>query len=115
MVTIKSKKEIEIMKKACEIVAIMYQEIEKYIKPGISTWELDQIAEKTMRKLGGIPAEKGYPSGFKGVPNYPAATCISVNDEVILGIPPKTKIIKEGRYCKHEYSSPKRWFHGDGC
>lgn len=95
MVTIKSKKEIELMRKACEIVAIMHQEIEKYIKPGISTWELDQIAEKTMRKLGGIPAQKGYPSGFKGVPNYPAATCISVNDEVIHGIPSKQKLSKK--------------------
>ena len=113
MVTIKSKKEIESMKKACEIVAIMYQEIEKYIKPGISTWELDQIAEKTMRKLGGIPAEKGYPSGFKGVPNYPAATCISVNDEVIHGIPSKTKIIKEGDIVSIDTVALKDGFHGD--
>ena len=89
MVTIKSKKEIELMKEACKIVAKVYDELEKIIKPGMSTWELDQIAEKIMRQNGAIPAEKGYDIGIKGVPPYPAATCISVNDEVIHGIPSK--------------------------
>ena len=113
MVTIKSKKEIESMKKVCKIVAQMYEEIEKYIKPGITTWELDQIAEKTMRKLGGIPAQKGYPSAYKGVQNYPAATCISVNDEVIHGIPSKSKIIKEGDIVSMDTVALKDGFHGD--
>ena len=96
MVTIKSQKEIELMKKACNVVAIMYDKLEKEIKPGMSTWELDQIAEKIMRSLGAIPAEKGYNPGIKGIPPYPAATCISINDEVIHGVPSKNKIIKEG-------------------
>ena len=56
LVTIKSKKEIEYMKEACKVVALMYQEIENKIKPGMSTFEIDQIAEKTIRKLGAIPA-----------------------------------------------------------
>ena len=87
MVTIKSRKEIELMREACKVVAIVYQEIEKNIKPGISTYELDQIAERTMRSLGAIPAEKGYDPGIRGVPKFPASTCISINDEVIHGIP----------------------------
>ena len=96
MVTIKSKKEIEYMKEACKVVALMYKELEEKIKPGMTTWELDQIAENMMKKLGAIPAEKGYNVGIRGVPPYPAATCISVNDEVIHGIPSKNNIIKDG-------------------
>ena len=95
MVTIKSKREIELMKKACKVVALTYQELEKHIKPGISTWELDQIAEKTMRSLGAIPAEKGYDSGIRGIPKFPASICVSINDEVIHGIPSKTRFLKE--------------------
>ena len=93
MVTIKSKKEIEYMKEACKVVALMYKELEEKIKPGMTTWELDQIAENMMKKLGAIPAEKGYNVGIRGVPPYPAATCISVNDEVIHGIPSKNNIM----------------------
>ena len=94
MVTIKSKKEIELMKEACKVVALVYQKLEKEIKPGMTTLELDQIAEKEMRRLGAIPAEKGYNPGIKGVPRFPASICVSINDEVIHGIPSKYRIIK---------------------
>ena len=101
------------MKEACKIVALMYQEIEKYIKPGISTWELDQIAEKTMRKLGGIPAEKGYPSGVKGVPDFPGSICASVNDNIIHGIPSKHCILREGDIISVDLVAYKDGFNGD--
>ena len=113
MVTIKSKKEIEHMREACKVVALMYQEIEEKIKPGMSTWEIDQIAENMIRKLGAIPAEKGYNVGIKGVPPYPAATCISVNDEVIHGIPSKNKIIKEGDIVSIDTVALKNGYNGD--
>ena len=96
MVTIKSKREIEYMREACRVVAVMYKELEEKIKPGMTTWDVDVLAEKIMRREGAIPAEKGYPSGIKGVPPYPATTCISINDEVIHGIPSKNRYIKEG-------------------
>ena len=96
MVTIKSKKEIELMKQACKIAALTHKAIEENIKPGITTWELDQIAEQTMKKLGAIPAEKDYPSGYDDVPNFPASTCMSINDEIIHGIPSKHRKLKEG-------------------
>ena len=96
MVTIKSKREIELMKEACRVASLAQKEIEKAIRPGISTYELDKIAEDTMRKNGAIPAEKGYPSGVKGVPDFPGSICASVNDEVIHGIPSKRAILKEG-------------------
>ena len=113
MVTIKSKKEIECMRQACKVVALTYKEIEEKIKPGMSTWEIDQIAEKTMRKLGAIPAEKGYNVGIRGIPPYPAATCISVNDEVIHGIPSKNKIIKDGDIVSIDTVALKNGFNGD--
>ena len=113
MVTIKSKKEIELMRNACKIVALVYEELEKRIKPGMSTWELDQIAEKKMKSLGAIPAEKGYDIGIKGVPKYPATLCVSINDEVIHGIPSKTKIIKEGDIVSIDTVALKDGFNGD--
>ena len=93
MVTIKAKKEIKIMREVCKIVALTYQELEQKIKPGMSTWELDQIAEKKMRSLGAIPAEKGYNIGIKGIPPFPSSICVSINDEVIHGIPSKNRIL----------------------
>ena len=67
MVTIKSDREIELMKEACKVVALTYKKLEEVIKPGMSTWELDQIAEKTMRDLGALPAEKGYDPGIRWI------------------------------------------------
>lgn len=113
MVTIKSKKEIELMQEACKVVALMYKEIEEKIKPGMSTWEIDQIAENTMIKLGAIPAEKGYDIGIRGVPPYPASTCISINDEVIHGIPSKHKFIKDGDIVSIDTVALKNGFNGD--
>ena len=113
MVTIKSKREIELMKEACKVVALTYQELEKRIKPGMTTWELDQIAEKTMRSLGAIPAEKGYNIGIKGIPPYPATLCVSINDEVIHGIPSKNKVIREGDIVSIDTVALKNGFNGD--
>ena len=113
MVTIKSKKEIELMKEACKVVAIVYQELENHIKQGISTWELDQIAEKTMKKLGAIPAEKGYDPKIKGVPQFPASICVSINDEVIHGIPSKTRFLKDGDIVSIDTVALKQGFNGD--
>ena len=96
LVTIKSKREIELMKEACRVAALAQKEIEKAIRPGISTYELDKIAEDTMRKNGAIPAEKGYPSGEKGVMDFPGSICASVNAEVIHGIPSNRVRLKEG-------------------
>lgn len=113
MVTIKSNKEIELMEEVCKIVAKFYEQLEKEIKPGISTYDLDQKAEKIMRSLGGIPAQIGYNPGIDGIPPYKHATCISVNDEVIHGIPSKAKILKEGDIVSIDTVALKNGFHGD--
>lgn len=113
MVTIKSKKEIELMKEACRVTALTHQAIEEAIKPGMTTAELDQIAENTMKKYGAISAEKGYNPGIKGVPPYPAATCISINDEVIHGVPSNKRIIKDGDIVSVDLVALKNGFNGD--
>ena len=113
MVTIKSKKEIEYMEEACRVVAILYDKLEKEIKPGISTWQIDKIAEEIIRKLGAVPAEKGYDIGIKGVPPFPASICISINDEVIHGIPSKNRIIKDGDIVSVDTVALKNGFNGD--
>ena len=113
MVTIKSKQEIEKMREACRVAALTQKAVEDAIRPGISTWELDKIAENTMRKNGAIPAEKGYPSGEKGVPDFPGSICASVNDEVIHGIPSKRVILKEGDIISVDLVALKDGFNGD--
>ena len=113
MVTIKSKREIELMREAGKVVAKVYDEIEKNIKAGMTTYEVDQIAENTMRKLGAIPAEKGYDSGIRGIPPFPATICISINDEVIHGIPSKSRIIKEGDIVSVDTVALKDGYNGD--
>lgn len=113
MVTIKSKKEIEYMKEASRVTATVHKKLEEVIKPGITTAYLDQVAEETIRSLGGIPAQKGYPSGVRGVPAFPSAICVSINDEVIHGIPSKNVIIKDGDVVSIDLVVFKDGFNGD--
>ena len=113
MINIKSEKEIKLMEDVCKIVAKFYEELEKEIKPGISTFELDKKAEKIMRDLGAIPAQIGYDPGIRGVLPYKHATCISVNDEVIHGIPAKNKILKNGDLVSVDTVALKNGFNGD--
>ena len=113
MITIKSDREIKLMQEACRVAALTQKAVEEAIKPGISAYELDVIAENAMRKNGGFPAEKGYPSDVEGVPDFPASTCISINDEVIHGIPSKSKIIKNGDIVSVDLVVLKNGYNGD--
>ena len=113
MITIKSDREIKLMQEACKVAALTHKKIEESIKPGMTTYDLDLIAEKTIRSNGGIPAEKGYPSGIDGVPDFPASTCISINDEVIHGVPSKSKVIKDGDIVSVDLVALKNGYNGD--
>ena len=113
MISIKSKREIELMKEACKITALTYDYLEKIIKAGMSTLELDNLAEKFIKEHGGIPAQKGYPSGVRGVPNFPGTLCVSINDVVIHGIPDSKTIIKDGDIVSVDLVVLKNGFHGD--
>ena len=113
MVTIKSEKEIKLMRELSKLTGRVYKELEKYIKPGISTMDIEVFAERIIRKSGAVSAQKGYPSGMKGVPPFPANLCISVNDEVIHGIPSNKKIIRNGDVVSIDLVLYKDGFHGD--
>ncbi len=82
MIVLKSAREIEKMKKAGEILASVHRQLVTIIKPGISTWEIDQFVESYLEKAGATPEQKGY----KG---YQYATCASINDEICHGFPRK--------------------------
>ena len=88
-ITIKTDEEIDLMRQSGQLLAKVHEELHAAIRPGISTLELDEIGEKTIRALGGIPNCKNY-EGF------PASVCISVNDEVVHGIPSADRILQEG-------------------
>ena len=90
MIIIKSEREIQKIKETGHIVCMALKAIEKAVAPGVTTKELDEIAENIIRKNGANPSCKGYSEG--GVPPFPATCCISVNDEVIHGIPGDRKL-----------------------
>lgn len=85
MITIKSKEEIELMRKAGYLVSLTHQYLKPFIKPGITTKELDTLAERFIKEHDGVPTCKGYEG-------YPATLCVSINDEVVHGIPGKRKL-----------------------
>ena len=101
------------MREACKITAMAHYAVAEAIKPGITTKELDKIAEAVILKNGAIPSFKNYPSGYKDVPNFPATACISINDEVIHGIPSKKTIIKDGDIVSVDLVALKNGYNGD--
>lgn len=88
-------KEIEILRQGGKILAAVLDLVAKKVKPGVSAFDLDQLAESEIRKQGGVPAFKNYRSA-PADPPFPATLCVSVNDEVVHGIPGKDKILKDG-------------------
>lgn len=109
--TIKSPHEIELMKESSRIVAEVLRLLKRMIVPGITTKELDTIAEEYIRSQKAEPAFKGY--GFDKHNLYPASLCASVDDEVVHGIPGKRKI-QEGSILSIDVGVKKDGFYGDG-
>ena len=88
------------MREACRVANLAQKAVEAAIKPGVSTWELDKIAERTMRENGAIPAEKRLSKWSKRSSSIPGSICASVNDVVIHGIPSKREILHRWRHNK---------------
>ena len=107
-IEIKSSREIKLMKKSSKIVGTVLREINDLIKPGMSTKDLDDFAEKRIREMGAVPS-------FKGYHGFPSSICSSINNEVVHGIPNKNKIIKEGDLVKIDTGAYLDGFHGDSC
>ncbi|HHV60266.1 MAG TPA: type I methionyl aminopeptidase [Clostridiaceae bacterium] len=111
MITIKSKSELEIMRKAGEIVALAHEKIKEAIKPGVTTKELDRIAEEVIIKSGATPSFKGV-RGMPDAPLYPASICASVNDEVVHGIP-GLRVLNDGDIISIDIGAFYGGFHAD--
>ena len=108
MVYLKSAREIELMKKAGHAVATAFQEIGKVIRPGMSTLDIDEIVDKTFRANGCTSAEKGYYG-------YPANACVSVNEELVHGIPSSKRILKEGDIVSVDLVAEYQGYMADAC
>lgn len=105
MITVKNEEEFELMRISGAIVGKALREVEKYVKPGVTTLELNSIVEEIILAEGAIPSFKNY-NGF------PAATCISVDDVVVHGFP-SLKVLKEGEIVSIDVGAYKNGFHGD--
>lgn len=106
MIILKSKREIDIMRKAGRVVGETHAFLKDKIVPGITTKELDRMAEEFIRKQGAIP-------GFKGYGGFPASICASINEEVVHGIP-GDKVLKEGDIISIDIGSIVDGYYGDG-
>lgn len=105
-VSIKSVREIELMRKSCEILSEVHDRLGEAIKPGISTWEIDALGEKLIREYGCEP-------NFLNYNGYPASICVSVNDEVVHGIPSKERFLKEGDIVSLDAGLIYKGYHSD--
>ena len=105
-ISIKSAREIELMTEAGRILAIVHDELEKVLHPGMTTKQIDKIGEEVIRSYGCIPS-------FLNYNGYPASICVSINEEVVHGIPSNKRIIKEGDVVSLDAGVIYKGYHSD--
>ena len=108
MIVLKTVRELSVMREACRISAGALKLIGTAIEPGVTTAELDRLAEDYIRSQGAVP-------NFKGYHGYPATACISINNEVIHGIPTAKRKIQAGDIVSVDLCAYKNGYHGDAC
>ncbi len=106
MISLKSERELDQMRKAGKTVAQILDEMSQLVQPGITTGELDRYAESRCKELKVVPA-------FKGYHGFPATVCISVNDEVVHGIPSPKRILKQGDIVGLDFGVSREGWYGD--
>lgn len=106
MIVLKTSRELSLMKEACRISAGALRVAGEAVRPGISTWEIDKIAYDYIKSQGAEP-------NFLGLYGFPATACISINDEVIHGIPSKTRILKSGDIVSIDLGAKINGYNGD--
>src|SRR5678816_530176 len=104
-VELKSAPEIDRMRRAGRVVAEILDALEAAVAPGVTTWDLDQLAERLIK-------DKGAKSAFKGYRGFPAVLCASVNHEVVHGIPSKSRKLVEGDLMKLDFGVSIEGFYG---
>ncbi len=105
MILLKSPQELAVMRRACQVAAMALASVVDAVRPGTTTRELDRIAEDRIRALGGVPS-------FLGYRGYPASLCVSVNDEVVHGIPGRRRL-QDGEIVSLDLGAIVEGFHGD--
>ncbi|MBE5921918.1 MAG: type I methionyl aminopeptidase [Lachnospiraceae bacterium] len=105
-ISIKSQSEIALMREAGKILAKVHEQLGKELKPGMTTWEINRIGEELIRSYGCIPS-------FLNYNGYPASICVSVNDEVVHGIPSKKRRIQEGDIVSLDAGVIYKGYHSD--
>ena len=105
-VTIKSAREIDLMRESCRLLEEVHDELGRFIKPGISTLDIDRYGEELIRERGGIP-------NFLNYNGYPASICVSVNEEVVHGIPRKGRILMSGDIVSLDAGLIYKGYHSD--
>lgn len=105
-ITIKSAREIELMRESCRLLSEVHDRLKEAIRPGISTYEIDALGEKLIRGYGCEP-------NFLNYNGYPASICVSVNDEVVHGIPKKERILEEGDIVSLDAGLIYKGYHSD--
>jgi methionyl aminopeptidase len=106
VIEIKTPAEIETMRKAARVVAEVLKELKPLVKPGVTTAELDKFAERRVRELGAVPA-------FLGYRGYPATLCVSINEEIVHGIPSPKRTVREGDIVSLDMGAVIEGFYGD--
>ena len=105
-VTVKSKHEIELMREAGRILGTVLKELEKECKPGVTTYHINKIGDEMIKSYGCIPS-------FYGYQGYPASICVSVNEEIVHGIPSKAKVLKDGDIVSLDAGVIYKGYHSD--
>jgi methionyl aminopeptidase len=109
---LKSPAEIEIMDQANRIVRETLDDLEQRIRPGMTTMEIDRFAEQRIREAGGVPAFKGYPHRGDGR-DFPGSVCVSINEEVVHGIPSEQTRLREGDIVSVDLGVLLNGYYGD--
>ncbi|MBR5359566.1 MAG: type I methionyl aminopeptidase [Lachnospiraceae bacterium] len=105
-ISIKSEREIQLMRESCKILAKVHEEMAKIIRPGISTYDIDKFGASLIREFGCEP-------NFLNYNGFPASICVSVNEEVVHGIPNKHKILQEGDIVSLDCGLIYKGYHSD--
>jgi len=110
---LKTEDEIALMRQANQLVGMTLGELAKHIKPGVTTLQLDKVADEFIRDHGAVPTFKGFPNPYGGP--FPASICTSVNDVVVHGVPSKDDVLKEGDIISIDCGTLLNGYNGDSC
>lgn len=114
MITIKSEREIELMRESGRLTAMVLDMLQEEITPGMTTGKLDEMAEAFIRDHHAVPSFLNYaPKGDPDVTPYPATLCVSINEEVVHGVPSPKRVIREGDIVSVDCGVFKGGYHGD--